>query len=759
LLPVEQPERPDAKPIPFFEGEVLDPVDPMPISTVTLAPPKVQEPGNAVTPTVSGSTLGDLELRLSAIDDWDSERLLTEHSVSFDDELGFVPSEALGFDLLQSSSLALSATEQRIFDEHGFVISSAARAPSFSYAYHNIYADDLPVLITADSILDTVHRSFEQILKHLELELLAPTLESFLARTRGNLSNAGLEPEVLADADLFLALSQSFLEGAPVAPIASESFAPTVLKELYDQAMAASGIAEVSLFGVKRHVDFTQFEPRGHYTLSEELGRYFRAMMWLGRIDLRLLETNELGERILHRHQVELSLALGELLDEEATREWSLIDDVVTAFVGEHDYLTVEGLDALKADLGITGRARLADISDADLAQAIVDGNYGEQRIASHVMMTSGQVMPLPLNASFALFGQRYVVDSHVFSEVVYDRVPKRVVPNPLDVAFAALGNDHAALLLGDELRSPDFAGNLAAMRVLVDAHPAGSWESSLYTLWLGALRELSAGESPAGTDLADSAAPNAAEGGLPGIARSEAWGRRLLNTQLGSWAQLRHDTILYAKPSYTTSSVCEFPDAYVDPYPAFWSALLAYAEHGKALLTQLELDDSMVVARASGYFDRLASVVTVLQRMSEHQLTGMPHSDADVAFVNDAVRISGGGSGAPSIEGWYHQLLFEPETFREVDNTVADVHTDPGGDAPLRAPSVLHVGHDYPRTLIAAIETCEGPRLYAGPVFAYKELLAAGLVRYTDEEWLQLLHSETRPDDVPWMKPIVAAE
>ena len=30
----------------------------------------------------------------------------------------------------------------------------------------------------------------------------------------------------------------------------------------------------------------------------------------------------------------------------------------------------------------------------------------------------------------------------------------------------------------------------------------------------------------------------------LPQIAKTEAWGRRLLNTQLASWAELRHDTI-----------------------------------------------------------------------------------------------------------------------------------------------------------------------------------------------------------------------
>ena len=39
-------------------------------------------------------------------------------------------------------------------------------------------------------------------------------------------------------------------------------------------------------------------------------------------------------------------------------------------------------------------------------------------------MVSDGTVATLPLSRSFALLGQRYVVDSHVFSNVVFDRVP-----------------------------------------------------------------------------------------------------------------------------------------------------------------------------------------------------------------------------------------------------------------------------------------------------------------------------------------------
>ena len=96
-------------------------------------------------------------------------------------------------------------------------------------------------------------------------------------------------------------------------------------------------------------------------------------------------------------------------------------------------------------------------------------------------------------------------------------------------------------------------------MRVLADEHGAASG-ANLYNLWLGALRALSPGRRPA-----PGQAPRPARGGA-----HRGLGRRVLNTQLASWAELRHDTILYAKQSYTGGVACEFPDAYVDPYPAF---------------------------------------------------------------------------------------------------------------------------------------------------------------------------------------------
>lgn len=713
------------------------------------------DPPTPVDVEVNGEALSAIDAEQKSLADWDAETLIDAYTPQFEPAPEIDPATLLNYDLLQASPLALVAEEEEILRNNGLVILKSPQVATFSYGYRNVYAQDLPVFVSADSVLDAVHRSYDAILQDLEGEVLVPTLTSYLAGVRGQIEGSDAQATVRAEADFFLAVAQSLLQGEQVAPAFDASFEPAELKEFVDAAKAAAGILKKTLFGVEREIDFSQFEPRGHYRDSELLSRYFQAMMWLGRTDLRFLETLPTGDQVLRRNQVELAFALRDLMAEPQRQEWELIDRIVTAFVGEHDYMVLPELDALQQALGIDSAAQLDDISDQQLAQAIVDGQYGAQRIASQVIRSQIDGT-LRLSASFALFGQRYTVDSHVFSQVTYSRAP-RVLPDALDAAFAALGNDHAASLLQGELERWPYAPQLAGIRKLIDRTPEESWNSSLYNLWLGSLRELSAGSEPAGAAAATEAAPEQTAGsGLPKVALTEAWGRRLLNTQLGSWAQLRHDTLLYVKQSYTDGSDCEFPDAYVDPYPEFWASLITYAERGSELLTGLDTD-SAVLTRAQDYFARFSEIVGVLQRMSEHQLTGQPHSAEDVAFINNAVRISGGGSGPPEIEGWYHQLLYRPYEFGDVDNVIADVHTDVGGERPIvRDASVLHVGTNYPRLMVTAIDTCEGPRVYVGPVYAFQQYIAEGVTRLNDEEWQELLHSEAPPEDVSWMTPLL---
>jgi hypothetical protein len=689
--------------------------------------------------------------KLSATQGLTPDQLASRYPSTFANALAYDPAAAAGMDRIQASSLRLDEAEIGMLKRNGFVITDRNHFPTFTYGYRTIYADHLPLYVSADSILEAVHRSYDEILTTIESRSLIPTMSSLLGGMHAALSTMP-DDETRRDLDLYLSIARSLLAGSNQPPTAGGSAAS--FAEIMSAVSSASGVVRVSLFGKSRDEDFSQFVPRGHYADSDELKRYFRAMMWLGRTDFRLLETKPDGARVLNRRQVEATFAIRELLDETRMKAYRAVDDTIRAFVGEQDYFTVDQVEPLAQNLGITRRADLAGLSDVDLARGLGKTTFGQQRIASHIMVNDGTTATLPLSLSFAFLGQRYVLDSHVFSRVVYDRVPERagiplrMMPNPLDVGFAALGNNHAAALLAPELGQYQYAAELASARVLADEHGSGYWQSNLYNLWMSALRGL----SPP-SDLATNAMS-----GLFTVARTEAWGRRILNTQLASWAELRHDTLLYVKQSYTGIPVCEFPDAYVDPYPRFFAAIEAFATRGQELVSRLDFATSPSFAqRLDGYFAGLGNAAGLLRQMAEAELTGAQLTEAQLAFINQAVTLQDAVCTRDIVgaNGWYPALFFSNLSSVQRDPVIADVHTQPadaGGNAVGR---VLHVGTGDPRQMVVTTDTCGGPRAYVGLASAYFERVTEGFVRLTDREWASSIQAGA-PADVAWMADIV---
>jgi hypothetical protein len=707
-------------------------------------PAKPLEPGQTPLPSVEPNATAsahfaqlsaDVE-RLSALD---ADGLEREYPMAHAPALAYTPRNAEFMDRVQASALALNEGELSRLDQNGFVVSSRQSFPTFLRGYAAIYMEHLPVFVSADALLDALHRSYDAILSDIEQQVLIPTLEELLRGMLGRIQSSGASSQTQADARLYLEVALGLLD--------PEGFRPTsaAASEIVGKARAAQGLQTITLFGVGRDEDFSQFVPRGHYT-DAPLSDYFRAMMWLGRVDLRLIETMSDGTVTFRRAQYEAMLALNALLDEGAVERWRSIDGVVRAFVGESDSMTVPEVSSLIADLGGPEAARTA--SDESVVAAIDAGGYGEQQIASHLMVNDGTVKTLPLNRSFLLFGQRYVADSHVFSESVYDRIDLRMMPSPLDAAFAALGNNQALRLNADVRTFDELPGALGSMRRLIDDHDAGFWDANLYNLWSSALRSL----SPA-PDSSDPAAL-----GLPAVAGTEAWGRRLLNAQLGSWAQLRHDTLLYAKQSYTGIPGCEFPDAYVEPNPQFFQAIERYAERGAELVALLP-EAAFLRESLDRYFGALGSTARTLGEMAEQQRTGTPFSEAQLAFINDAVRIEEVSQVCTTVEvpdGWYADLFYRPEASIEEDLTIADVHTQPADELGNIVGRVLHVGTGYPRLLTMTVDTCVGPRAYTGMSYAYHELVTEDFVRLTDERWRERL-SAGSAQEVPWAQPFIA--
>src|SRR6185436_763431 len=114
-----------------------------------------------------------------------------------------------------------------------------------------------------------------------------------------------------------------------------------------EKAIVAEGLGPATLFGTVRTIDYSQYKPRGHYAGDPVLELLFRAMMWLGREDLRLMDGTEINRRVLRG-----MLAMRSLLRDGDVRRWRAIDRALDAFVGKRDSMGFPEVDRIQKDLG-----------------------------------------------------------------------------------------------------------------------------------------------------------------------------------------------------------------------------------------------------------------------------------------------------------------------------------------------------------------------------------------------------------------------
>lgn len=680
--------------------------------------------------------------------------------LSLQDFLGkYTPSDAAkpakpGYDVLGAKhmdlvqqKLQLNAAEQSALKANGFVVAGRLEHETMAAALLDVFQKDLPVLVTTDAVLQALHASYDDILKSLELYVLIATLNDALAKAHAAVPQlqpgaSAMAKAAQADVDFHLAMARTLLSGTLVK--AQTGAAVDAQVQQFLGYVAGEKLMDVELFGSVRKEDYSQFKPRGHYLGVAELERYFKAMMWLGRTDFRFAEfDSQKGQWLWRPRQVMAAMLLREALDKgAATAAVQSADDLITLMVGPIDYIDLQGLGKLVAEQGWKDAAAVQALTEQQIT-ALIDkmagGAYGKQQIASHYLETdpfSKETTPLP--PSFALLGQRFVIDSYVFSNVVYDRVVwkgqkvQRVLPNPLDAMFV-LGNSQVLPLLDKDFAQFPYWGALHNLRWLVDQHPPAFWESNLYNLWLDALRQLN---------------PPTTSDKFPFAMRTEAWRDKTVHSQLASWAQLRHDTLLYAKQSYTGGVACAHPSAYVEPYPAFFAKLKTMGGIAGQALTNVKTKEPWMKDSLAKFFADWQWHMGKLELAATHELSGQGTTAEDVEFLKGVI-MAGNVCGV-TYSGWYPKLFFAPESVDQFKPTIADVHTNPN-QGPLPGPDVLHVATGKVNLMVMTVDTCTGAETFVGPVFRYHEVDWKKIERLSDQDWAKQLKDGSAPPPPAW--------
>jgi len=328
----------------------------------------------------------------------------------------------------------------------------------------------------------------------------------------------------------------------PGTPIAAE-VADDVNAEL-NLIAAHQGFAESPIFGYKE--DYSQYVPRGHYTRNETFQRYFKAMMWYGRMMFRLKpgpspEAIEAG-RMETRQAILIVAALqnAQMGGESALAVWERIYEPTVFFVGKTDDLNIYDYAQLVKEV-YGDQVTLADVGDEAKLDAFIEQamTLRPPKIVSSYV--TDREKPEEVTKGFRFMGQRFIPDSYIFQQLVYDKVgtqgDPRVFPKGLD-ATAVLGSARAYEILLDvygEGRYANYQEQMQKLREEFGQLPPEQWVENLYWSWLYALRPLLEIKGE----------------GYPSFMQNQGWVDKDINTFLGSWTELRHDTILYAKQVY----------------------------------------------------------------------------------------------------------------------------------------------------------------------------------------------------------------
>jgi hypothetical protein len=611
---------------------------------------------------------------------------------------------------------------------NGFVVTpSEGKQIYWIYEQNNYSNPKVPSFITADSILHTYHFFFDYVLRTVEQANLIPALsdlnEAMVSASEDDLDSA-TDPDVEDAARrnvAYFAVARYLLDGT--APPASVE--DMVMSEV--QKIDAHGSRTESTIFDPVLIDYTQFVPRGHYTRTEELKKYFKAMMWYGLVPI-IIDDSENGMKSSRQTLLIVNdIQNASFAGTSAIDLWETIYEPTTFFVGVSDNITFYDLSDVMDEV-FGSSPSTGDFADEGNVREFI-AKVKELRgpgIEQFVPMTSEEEESGHFTVGgrvFNFMGQRFIPDSRIFQELVMDKVPERDMPVGLDV-FAAMGSDRALDILGDYYGVNEFAGydsQMDKMRTEMDETSIETWQSNLYYGWLWSLRSLN---EPVGE-------------GYPAFMRNDAWLDKSLYTSLGSWTELRHDTVLYARQSGAEcgSDYVEPPPpkSYVEPNIEFWNRMQWFVES-----TVEGLNSRDLMNRTLEYqFGDLSDLVTfcrgiVLKELGNEEVTRDEYARMTIyGGLLESMMLSCAGG----------DLLSEADKDMAL---VVDVHTAWGTTVLQEATG---------RVGIIYVVVPVGGKLYLsrGGTYTQFEFSHPSSDRLTDEQWREMLNNNEVPPYADW--------
>ncbi|AYV81382.1 MAG: hypothetical protein Harvfovirus30_14 [Harvfovirus sp.] len=676
-------------------------------------------------------------------------------------------------------------TEEEIakLTRNGFLIKDTTDQ-TFAETYLTLYNNDMPVMITSDSVLHAFHGFYDNWLKQTEADTLTANLRTLcthIKKSIDNLETKGEEKELLSLIELLTVVPNILLnlndkltqdfdslcyvnEGVPASKIDMSKYTPetievTIKEEsalgytLKDPCAADEDTPKFKAFAIHynimdyhlcdiinsspkmntyytefkpkhvsskpllkfstyddldkimqsiaRRVDITfelngeellvmdgsMFKPRGHYVESLALENYYMAFTWLSTFTFNLEKKKRGDVWILPIDTFAVGVILANLLKSDLITEFTKFMEV---FMGPPSGYNIPSF------LQVVSK-HLPPTEIKDLVHYVWK-NREELYNKAAPELTYKEVSIISRTASI----DYKIIDEMVDDKFINDHDKKtfRKFPTVLDIVATLFDNKSVEDYMFHESKE-QYKKHLHQVSKSCDSYV---FLPSIYDQELKMLRALTLDQNKMKA--------------LDHWPFSEdSWAKKLAITQIGHYAELRHDNMLYVKEYRGACCFCEYADLMVEPVPSFWNEFLTLIVKMRALTSSWQLERFEEITR---------NIITYL----ECQMAEKPISRALKNSVWNIIK-KVGGSG-PGFEGWYYTLV---ENAFKAKPEVASIFT---GVDDIRGPGgVIHIGTGTVRLMyVLSRKGKSETKVFLAPVYSSYEVKTPYGVRYNDEEW-----------------------
>ena len=634
------------------------------------------------------------------------------------------------------NSFQLESFDQRLYNaigKNGFAIVPGEEDQLFHIYERNDYRQ-FPSFVTTDLYLQAFHMFFDCLLKETEEQKFSPMVTLFVKQNYEQmmqLASTTTDAKIKAAAEhnaAYYAIAYELNTGKSL-PVPA-SFSEMVKEEINHVNAAETTRSRFLGYTEARNMPmfiYNIYRPRGHYTRNETLKRYFCAMMWLQNAPFGTDKDDQLEQALL------LAQTIGG--NANLTKQYKDITEPITYLMGMPDDVSILQVYAEIQKSGSTVSELINDKKKFEAIRKALEELSKKQSIIKPKFQASSPF-------KICLMPQRYMPDSEVLQEMVdYESTPTlRDVPKGLDI-LASIGISSAERILIQELKEQEkwnkYTSNLEQMKKRMGEI---DWNQTVANKWIAALKDV-----------------NSKNAQYPKFMLSPQWDKKNLNTALASWAELKHDAILYAKQPMGAECGGGGPPepyvkGYVEPNIAYWTKAIELIDATMDVLKRFDL----VTEKGTTAATDLREQAEFLLNCSKKELAGKNLTEQEYRQIETI------GS---TFENITLNLIKEPDQFLmgwgnvngadKKISVVADVYTANSYNNPDK--SVLYEAVGPAHEIYVVVELDGYLYLTRGAVFSYREFqedIAAP--RKTDEEWQQEL--QTQPDKgIPnWMKEII---